>query len=166
MAPPPADPGRLPWRRGVGIMLLNRRGAAFAGRRRGRFDPPVWQMPQGGIDPGETPRAAALRELAEETGVTAVEVLAESARWHHYDLPPDLLGRAWKGRYRGQEQKWFAMRFLGRDEDVNLEAHPPAEFSCWRWVRPAVLAAEIAPFKRALYRAVTAEFAPWAGSAE
>ena len=152
------SPNGLPWRRGAGIMLLNDRGEAFAGRRKDSVAP-AWQMPQGGIGPGEAPRAAALRELAEETGVTQVEILGESARWHRYDLPPDLRGRVWKGRYRGQEQKWFAMLFLGRDDDIDIGG-PDAEFSSWRWVPPAVLAAEIVPFKRAVYEAVAAEFAP------
>ncbi len=152
------EAGGLPWRRCAGVMLLNDRGEAFAGRRRDSILP-AWQMPQGGIGAGESPRAAALRELAEETGATQVEILGESARWHRYDLPPELLGRVWKGRFRGQEQKWFAMRFLGRDGDIDIGG-PDAEFSSWRWVRPEVLAADIVPFKRPVYEAVVAEFAP------
>ncbi len=148
----------LPWRPCVGIMLLNRDGEVFVGRRVD-FATLAWQMPQGGIDPGEQPRAAALRELAEETGITAVEIIAESAVWHRYDLPASLLGKVWSGRYRGQEQKWFAMRFLGRDEDIDLTAHKP-EFSTWRWLAPADLVATVVPFKRAVYGAVLEEFAP------
>ena len=151
----------LPYRRCVGVALFNRRGEVFVGRRRD-FAPAAWQMPQGGIDPGESPRAAALRELAEETGATQVEVAAESARWLRYDLPAELLGRAWKGRYRGQEQKWFAMRFLGRDEDIDLDTHEP-EFSSWKWVSPAAAVAGAVPFKRAVYTEAMREFAPVIG---
>jgi putative (di)nucleoside polyphosphate hydrolase len=148
--------GALAYRRGVGLMLLDRRNFVFAGRR---IDTPgAWQMPQGGIDEGETPRAAAQRELAEETGTDKAEFLAESREWLRYELPPELHGQAWGGRYRGQEQKWFALRFLGADSDIDLAAHEP-EFDAWQWLPPAVLPRLIVPFKRALYEAVLREFA-------
>ena len=146
----------LPYRSGVGIMLLNTDGKVFTGQR---LDSKLeaWQMPQGGIDPGEEPVQTAFRELAEETGITRAEVIAESRDWLTYDLPDDLVGTVWKGRYRGQRQKWFAMRFLGTDADVNIAtAHP--EFRSWRWSTLDELAAMIVPFKRELYTAVLAEF--------
>jgi len=144
------------YRRGVGIMLLNRQRLAFVGRR---IDTPgAWQMPQGGIDDGESPRQAALRELKEEIGTDKAEILAESAQWLRYDLPGAEDGmRLWGGRYRGQEQKWFAMRFTGTDADIDLATHHP-EFDAWRWLPTAELPALIVPFKRALYEAVLAEF--------
>ena len=149
----------LPYRQGVGIMLLDRQGRVFVAQR---IDMPsaAWQMPQGGIDPGESPRAAALRELAEETGTGKAEFIAVSRDWLSYDLPPDIAARVWGGRYRGQRQKWFAMRFLGQDGDIDLEAHDAPEFSAWRWAAPERLPALIVPFKRQLYRDVLAEFAP------
>lgn len=150
-----------PYRSGVGVMLMNPAGQVFVGRRTDTAEA-AWQMPQGGIDPGEEPLAAALRELAEETGVPArlAEVVAETADWIAYDLPPELRDRVWKGRFRGQRQKWFLLRFLGADADVKLDAHHPAEFVAWRWVWPADLPELIVGFKQDLYRRVLAAFAP------
>jgi putative (di)nucleoside polyphosphate hydrolase len=147
----------LPYRPAVGIMLLNRRGEAFVARR---IDMPLiaaWQMPQGGIDAGETPRQAALRELREEIGTDKAEILGESAGWLHYDLPPDIAGEVWGGRYRGQRQKWFVMRFTGSDADIDLATEHP-EFDDWRWVAPERLPELIVPFKRQLYIDILAEF--------
>ena len=152
------DPASLPYRPCVGVLLANRDGLVFAGER---IDTPgAWQMPQGGIDNGESPRDAALRELHEETGVRPdlVTVEAETAGWVRYDLPPELLGKVWKGRYRGQEQKWFLVRFEGQDADIDI-ATSHAEFSRWRWLAPADLLALIVPFKRAVYTQVLDEFA-------
>jgi putative (di)nucleoside polyphosphate hydrolase len=156
------DPSALPYRPCVGIMLLNADGHIWLGQRRNLvLTSGKWQMPQGGIDPDESPATAALRELAEETGATEVEILREASKWLHYDLPPELVGRALGGRYRGQRQKWFAMRFLGKDSDFNIH-HPPggleAEFDAWRWAAPAELPELIVPFKRAVYEAVLDEF--------
>lgn len=151
---------RLPYRPCVGVMLVNLRGHVFVGQRRDN-DAPAWQMPQGGIDQGETPRDAALRELWEETGVPGdlVSVEAETAGWIRYDLPADIVPRIWKGRYRGQEQKWFLLRFLGNDAQIDI-ATPQPEFTEWRWLPPAELPGTIVPFKRAVYERVLAEFAP------
>lgn len=148
----------LPYRPCVGVMLVNASGHIFVGQRIDT-EQPAWQMPQGGIDAGEDARTAALRELVEETGVTAdlARIEAETSEWLRYDLPPDLAGRMWKGRYRGQEQKWFLARFHGDDSQIVIKtAHP--EFSKWRWLPPADLVASIVPFKRAVYAAVLAEF--------
>lgn len=154
------DPETLPYRPCVGVVLINAEGRIFAGQRIDN-PTPAWQMPQGGIDEGEKPRAAALRELWEETGVTEdlVEFVAKSEGWITYDLPPELLGKVWKGKYRGQKQKWFVYRYLGRDDQVRIDTEHP-EFNAWRWLGAEELVASIVPFKRAVYEAVTREFAP------
>ena len=148
----------LPYRPCVGVMLLNADGLAFAGQRTD-MQVDAWQMPQGGIDDGETPRDAAFRELAEETGIVSAAVIGESAQWYRYDLPDELRGRAWRGQFRGQEQKWFAMRFEGSDSDIDLDAHD-REFARWRWIHPEDLPSLIVPFKRTIYQAVVEEFRP------
>ncbi|MGO8919742.1 MAG: RNA pyrophosphohydrolase [Stellaceae bacterium] len=149
------------YRAGVGIMLVDRRGQVFVGRR---IDTAGnnWQMPQGGIDKGETPRQAALRELKEEVGTDRAEILAETKGWLSYDVPQPLAGRLWRGRYRGQRQKWFAMRFTGSDGDIDLKTHHP-EFDAWKWIAPEELPDLIVPFKRQLYRDVLKEFAAIVG---
>lgn len=145
-------------------MLLNSQGEAFVAHRIDMPDLSGWQMPQGGIDAGETPRQAAFRELKEEIGTDRAEILAESAGWLRYDLPADLVGVAWSRRYRGQCQKWFAMRFTGDDADIDLATDHP-EFDAWQWVPPHRLPELIVAFKRQLYLDILAEFrahcAPW-----
>lgn len=154
----PKEIAALPYRPCVGVMLVNKAGKIFVGQR---FDSinAAWQMPQGGIEKGETPQEAALRELGEETGVSADLVLLEGETddWVTYDLPHDLVPKIWKGRFRGQEQKWFLMRFQGRDDQVNI-ATQHAEFSQWKWLDPLELVTSIVPFKRDVYRYVLAEF--------
>ena len=155
----------LPYRPCAGLAVFNRAGRVFIGRR---IDGPehvdnihVWQMPQGGIDPGEDPWPAALRELHEETNISSVEKLGEIEEWLVYDIPREIVGQAWGGRYRGQKQKWYALRFTGEESEIDI-AHPAGghdpEFVEWRWERLANLPAMIVPFKRAVYERVVQEF--------
>jgi putative (di)nucleoside polyphosphate hydrolase len=154
----PDEIAQLPYRPCVGVMLVNADGHVFVGQRIDN-DQAAWQMPQGGVDPGEDPRDAALRELWEETGVQAdlITVEAETEEWIPYDLPHHIVPVIWKGRYRGQEQKWFLLRFHGRDDQVNITTEHP-EFSKWRWLPPQDLVANIVPFKREVYKAVLDAF--------
>ena len=162
----------LPYRRCVGVLLLNADGLIWIGRRIPKAHDPVgehvWQMPQGGIDAGEEPEQAARRELHEETGTENAEVIAATAGWLTYDLPEHLIGVALKGRYRGQCQKWFAMRFLGKDEDFCLEPEGghKQEFDVWRWAPLSEAPGLIVPFKRAVYEEVVRSFAPLARPAQ
>lgn len=158
-----AEIAALPYRPCVGVMLMNANGRVFVGQRRDS-SADAWQMPQGGIDPGEAPETAALRELWEETGVTGDKVyeVARTLDPVRYDLPHDLVPKLWKGRYRGQEQVWFLFRFTGSDADVNIDTEHP-EFSAWRWLEPAELPERIVPFKRAVYETVLDRFAAHVG---
>jgi len=152
------DVTTLPYRPCVGIMLVNTENKVFVAKR---IDSELeaWQMPQGGIDDGEETRSAAFRELEEETGVTNATIIAESSDWHPYDIPADMVPKVWGGKYRGQKQKWFLMRFDGTDADINIDTKEP-EFSEWRWANPQELPDLIVPFKRALYQNIVAEFLP------
>ena len=167
----PRRSGRAPgYRPCVGVVLLNPEGLVFVGRRRSDAGTSLdgegayaWQMPQGGIDPGESPIEAARRELYEETSVRSVTLLAEAPDWYTYEFPPIVAGRAWRGRYRGQTQKWFAFRFDGAESEIDVEypgggSHRP-EFSAWRWVRMDELSGLIIPFKRPVYEKVVEAFA-------
>jgi putative (di)nucleoside polyphosphate hydrolase len=157
----PEQVAMLPYRPCVGVMMINPEGLIFAAQR---IDSPTpaWQMPQGGIDPGEDPGLAALRELEEEISVppTLVAPLAETADWLTYDLPPEMVPTIWGGRYRGQKQRWFLMRYLGGDDQINLATEHP-EFSEWRWIGAAEMLDAIVPFKRQTYAEVIDQFRDW-----
>jgi putative (di)nucleoside polyphosphate hydrolase len=158
--PPKKQPGGKPYRVGVGMVLFNRDGLVFVGLRVDQTQE-AWQLPQGGLDPGEEPLAAAYRELAEEIGTDKVELMAEIADWLTYDLPPALAAHVWGGRFRGQRQKWFAFRFHGRDSDIDLDANPGThtrEFSTWKWAPIDQLPQTIVDFKRPIYERLVAEF--------
>jgi putative (di)nucleoside polyphosphate hydrolase len=156
----------LPYRPNVGAVLFNRDGLVFVARRADmpNAEGPAggWQLPQGGIDAGEDPRVAVFRELEEEIGTAKAKVIGEHPDWLTYDLPPGLLGIAWRGRYRGQRQRWFALRFTGEDSDIRLDLDPHPEFDAWRWVRLSELPALAVPFKRAIYEVLAVSFAQFA----
>ncbi len=156
-----STPAELPYRPCAGVMLINRQGRVFVGQR---IDTSLeaWQMPQGGVDAGEDAEAAARRELWEETGIAPdlAELIAAAPGEFIYDLPPELIGTVWKGRYRGQRQRWFLFRFLGRDDQIDLDTDHP-EFCAWRWANPSELPDVAVPFKRRLYADVLAAFAPY-----
>jgi len=152
------------YRRGVGILLFNSAGLVFVAKRKDTAGKPggeeAWQMPQGGIDQGEDPRKAALRELEEEIGTANAEIVGETRNWLLYDLPIDLIGKVWGGKYRGQAQKWFAARFLGADAEIDLAKHHEPEFSEWKWAPLESLPNLIIGFKREVYAQLVAEFGP------
>lgn len=149
----------LPYRPCVGLMLINKDKRVFVAKRIDMKIGEAWQMPQGGIDDGENPRNAALRELEEEIGTNKAEIIAESKGWLSYDLPDELVPNVWGGKYRGQSQKWFALTFTGKDSDININTKHP-EFSEWKWVEHTELPNLIVPFKKRLYQAIVREFSP------
>lgn len=154
------DRDSLQYRPCVGVMLANAEGRVFVGKRIDNKEGDWWQMPQGGVDEGENPDDAVLRELAEETGAKPehVEVVARLDEELFYDLPPELQGKLWRGKYRGQRQSWYLARFTGSDADIDLDGHHDPEFSEWRWVAPELLPDLIVPFKRRVYQAVVDGF--------
>ena len=156
----------LPYRANVGAVLFSPTGLVFVGRRRLHADqeagPGGWQLPQGGIDPDEDPRLAVLRELHEEIGTDKAEIIGEHPEWLQYDLPREVIGTSLGGRYRGQRQRWFALRFTGRDTDIRLDAEPDPEFDAWRWAVLDELPSLAVPFKRDIYQTLVASFAAFA----
>ena len=158
----------LPYRPNVGAVLFNRAGLVLVARRADlpNAEAPAggWQLPQGGIDGGEDPRQAVLRELAEEIGTDRAEIIGEHDAWLTYDLPAELIGVALKGRFRGQRQRWFALRFTGQDSDIRLDLDPHPEFDAWRWIRLAELPGLAVPFKRAIYDILVESFSRFAGA--
>jgi putative (di)nucleoside polyphosphate hydrolase len=161
------DFSKLPYRPNVGAVLFNPQGLIFVARR---ADLPNaegaaggWQLPQGGIDEGEDPRGAVLRELAEEIGTDRAEIIGEHPEWLTYDLPPELLGKQLGGRYKGQRQRWFALRFTGQDSDIRLDADPHPEFDAWRWTALSDLPSLAVPFKLTIYEVLARSFASFAG---
>lgn len=162
MIDPASTPDPALYRPCVGVMMVNAQGKVFVGKRIDGADTDFWQMPQGGVDPGENLAEAAFRELHEETGVSKrhLELVGAMEEEIFYDLPDELKGRMWGGRFLGQRQRWFLVRFTGADEDVDLNAHKHPEFCEWQWVDPARLSDLIVPFKRAVYETVVAALAP------
>ena len=160
------DPTTLPYRPNVGAVLFDRRGMVFVARRADfpNAEGPAggWQLPQGGIDAHEDPRGAVLRELAEEIGTDRAEIIGEHPEWFTYDLPPELLGVALGGQFRGQRQRWYALRFTGCDADIRLDADPDPEFDAWQWTTLDSLPALAVPFKRAIYEVLARDFARYA----
>lgn len=154
------DATSLPYRPNVGAVLFSRDGLVFVGRRKGF--PDAWQLPQGGVDEGENIQQAVLRELKEEIGTDKADILGEHPEWLLYDLPPHLLGVAWQGKYRGQRQKWFALRFTGQDQDIRLDADAHPEFEDWRWIRLVDLPTLAVAFKRDIYERLAQDFKPYA----
>jgi putative (di)nucleoside polyphosphate hydrolase len=166
----PEEKAALPYRLNVGAVLFNKAGLVLVARR-AKFPnsegaPGGWQLPQGGIDENENPRTAIFRELAEEIGTANAEIIGEHPEWHSYDLPDALIGTAFKGRYRGQRQRWFALRFLGADADIRLDADPHPEFDAWRWTELSDLPGLAVRFKRPIYEVLSRDFARYAIPAE